>query len=222
MISLIEQLADHEAVYIIAVIAAYVLALLFSLALHEWAHAFVATKQGDDTPKLFGRLSLNPLAHIDYLGIGCLLLFGFGWAKPVPVNPLNFKSYRKGMFLVSIAGIAMNLLLVIVGSFFYVFLSVKIGEPTTIIEVFGVSFFELLTLISFTLAVFNLLPIYPLDGFKIIEACSRGQNKFLVFMQRYGSVIMLVFLLSPLFQIILSFLQSNVLIPLLSLWAMIL
>lgn len=222
MISLFEQLVGQDTVYIVAVVAAYILALLFSLALHEWAHAFVATRQGDETPRVYGRLSLNPLAHIDYLGMACLVLFGFGWAKPVPVNPLKFKSYRKGMFLVSIAGIVMNILLVIVGSFFYVLLAVKVGEPTTILEIFGSSFFEMLTIISFTLAVFNLLPIHPLDGFKMIEACVRGQNKFLTFMERYGSYVMLVFLISPLFEIILSFLQANVLLPLLSLWAMIL
>lgn len=222
MISLFEQLVGQDTVYIVAVVAAYILALLFSLALHEWAHAFVATRQGDETPRVYGRLSLNPLAHIDYLGMTCLVLFGFGWAKPVPVNPLKFKSYRKGMFLVSIAGIVMNILLVIVGSFFYVLLAVKVGEPTTILEIFGSSFFEMLTLISFTLAVFNLLPIHPLDGFKVIEACVRGQSKFLTFMERYGSYVMLVFLISPLFEIILSFLQSNILVPLLSLWAMIL
>jgi Zn-dependent protease len=218
MISLIEQLINYEPLYIIAVIAAYILALLFSLALHEWAHAFVAYKQGDETPRAFGRLTLNPLAHIDIMGMVCLLFFRFGWAKPVPVNPLKFKSYRKGMFLVSIAGIAMNITLVVIGSFFYALLYVKIGEPQTILEIFGVNFFSMLTFISFTLAVFNLIPIYPLDGFKILQSCVKGQNKVLRFLEQYGNYIMLAFIISPIFSIILSFLESNLLIPLLNLW----
>ena len=218
MISLIEQLINYEPLYIIAVIAAYILALLFSLALHEWAHAFVAYKQGDETPRAFGRLTLNPLAHIDIMGMVCLLFFGFGWAKPVPVNPLKFKSYRKGMFLVSIAGIVMNIILVVIGSFFYALLYVKLGEPQTILEIFGVNFFSMLTFISFTLAVFNLIPIHPLDGFKILQCCVKGQNKVLRFLEQYGNYIMLAFIISPIFSIILSFLEGSVLVPLLNLW----
>lgn len=222
MISLLEGLLEHDVIYIIAVLSAYILALLFSLSLHEWAHAFTAYKQGDETPRAYGRLSLNPLAHIDPLGIICLLFFGFGWAKPVPVNPVKFKSYRKGMFLVSIAGVLMNVALVIVGSFFYVLLLSKIGEPQTILEIFGVNFFSILTMISFTLAIFNLLPIYPLDGFNVLRVCVKGQSKVLNFLERYGNIIMFVFIVSPIFSIILSFLESNVLLPLLTLWAAIL
>lgn len=222
MIALFEELAGKETVYIIAVVVAYLLALLLSLGLHEWAHAFAAVRQGDETPRAYGRLSLNPLAHIDYLGMACLVFFGFGWAKPVPINPLKFKSYRKGMFIVSFAGIFMNILLTIVGSFFYVLLASRVGEGETILEIFGVNFFFYLTFISFTLAVFNLLPIYPLDGFNMLQTLVKRESKVLKFLEQYGNIIMIVFLLTPIFGIIISFLQSSVLLPLFTLWSLIL
>lgn len=84
-------------------------AIIIGLTVHEWAHAFAADKLGDPTAKNLGRMTLNPFAHIDLFGFLCLLVVGFGWAKPVPVNPRNFKNYRRDDIIVSLAGIAMNL-----------------------------------------------------------------------------------------------------------------
>ena len=91
-------------------------AVLASLTLHELAHGYVAYRCGDPTAKMLGRLTLNPLKHLDPFGAACLVLLGFGWAKPVPVNPRNFQNYRRDDFMVSIAGIAVNLTLFILST----------------------------------------------------------------------------------------------------------
>ena len=147
---------------------------LISLSLHEWAHGFVAYKQGDPTPKVAGRLTLNPLAHIDPMGFVMFLCLGIGWAKPVPVNPNNFKKFRSGIAKVSLAGVAMNFILCVIGSLFFVLSINLIGDGG-----------DLMVLISFwlmfanaCLMVFNLLPIYPLDGFNFISSFMRSDNKF--------------------------------------------
>ena len=92
MIRILQKGFTNETIFYIV---AFLLAIMFSISIHEFAHAFVAQKNGDDTAKRMGRLSLNPLAHLDLFGAIAFLLFGFGWAKPVPINPLKFKSYRK-------------------------------------------------------------------------------------------------------------------------------
>ena len=91
-----------------------ILAVIFVLCPHEWGHAFAATKCGDGTAKAYGRLTLNPIKHLDPLGFVCCALVGFGWAKPVPINPYNFKNYRKGLFLTAIAGVLVNYLIAFV------------------------------------------------------------------------------------------------------------
>ena len=93
--------------YVIQLFASF-LAVMFVITIHEFAHAFAAHKCGDNTPKAMGRLTINPIAHLDPMGLLFCILFGFGWAKPVQVNPLNFKSYKKGVFWVSIAGVLAN------------------------------------------------------------------------------------------------------------------
>ena len=95
-------------------------AILIGLTVHEWAHAYAAYRLGDPTAKNLGRMTLNPLAHIDPIGFAMLLLVGFGWAKPVPVSPRNFKHYRRDDIIVSLAGITMNILIAFVFSFVYV------------------------------------------------------------------------------------------------------
>ena len=99
---------------------AMVLALIISLSTHEFAHAYVAYKNGDDTAKLMGRLTLNPLKHVDFVGVLCCVLFRFGWAKPVPVNPMKFRNFKKGSALVSIAGVTVNLIFAILFGGLYV------------------------------------------------------------------------------------------------------
>lgn len=168
---------------------------MVSLSFHELAHGYVAYKQGDATPKMAGRLTLNPLSHIDTLGFVMFLTIGVGWAKPIPVNPNNFKKYRSGIAKVSIAGVLANLILCIIGSFLFVLTLNLIGDGS-----------DLLVLITFwlmwtnaCLMIFNLIPIYPLDGFNFISSFMRSDNKFVQGNVRYAGRIFLGILLIDLF-----------------------
>lgn len=149
--------------------------ILIAITFHEFAHAFVADKLGDDTPRMQGRLSLNPLAHLDPYGTFLMLFAGFGWGKPVQINPNNFRrtiTIKKGEALVSVAGPAMNLILAIIFSIIYG-LIIKFGGIPFITSQTGKI---ILTIIEYTitmnvgLCVFNLIPLPPLDGSKILLA----------------------------------------------------
>lgn len=148
----------------------FVLMVFISLPLHEFAHAYVANRLGDDTAYYQGRLSLNPLKHLDLFGTISMVLFHFGWAKPVPVNPMRFRgNMRRGMALVAVAGPTMNLIL----SFIFFVLSKLVILLYKFIPI-EISFLLFLNWIFYTisitnigLAFFNLIPIPPLDGSKI-------------------------------------------------------
>lgn len=149
---------------------AILLIVFLVLPFHEWAHAFTALKLGDTSVKYRGRLTLNPLAHIDPFGALALLLFGFGWAKPVPVDPRNFKKPKLGMGIVALMGPVANIVAAIIGGL--IFHAIAAFAPTFFT---GQGFGEYVKLflsfyisINVSLAVFNLLPIPPLDGSKIL------------------------------------------------------
>lgn len=151
------------------VLVAVVLAL--SLALHEWGHAITALWMGDSTAKEQGRVTLNPLKHLDLIGSLMIVLVGFGWAKPVPIYPPYFRNYRLGLFVVSIAGIVINLLIATSLALLLRWMldAGHLQNPTTFWEqVARVA--VVAASINLTLAVFNLLPIPPLDGSKIVQS----------------------------------------------------
>lgn len=147
-------------------------AVLIAITFHEYAHAFAATKLGDDTPMLQGRLTLNPIKHIDPVGFALLLFAGFGWGKPVQINPRNFNrkySMEAGEAIVSVAGPIMNFILAIIFALIYAALC-KFA-PAFIITGAGAIIFDILlylVIINIGLGVFNLIPLPPLDGSKIL------------------------------------------------------
>ncbi|MBI5765620.1 site-2 protease family protein [Candidatus Falkowbacteria bacterium] len=144
---------------------AWVMAIVIALTLHEFSHAAAALYFGDDTAKSMGRLTLNPLAHLDWLGFAMLLFVGFGWAKPVPVNPYNLRNPRISSALVSLAGPFANLISLIVFGLLLKFLGPTLGPQNLL-----VNFLFMLVLINVVLMAFNLIPIPPLDGHQVLFA----------------------------------------------------
>ncbi len=142
--------------------------ILIALTLHEFAHAITADRLGDPTPRSQGRLTLNPLAHLDLMGTILLFVARFGWAKPVLVDPRNFKNPQRDMMIVAAAGPASNLILALIFGIIYQFMQGAPAETRTdAILQFMVTYSVIINLV---LAFFNLLPIPPLDGSKIIRA----------------------------------------------------
>ena len=170
--------------------------LIFSLCFHEFSHGFIAYKLGDDTAFKKGRLTLNPLAHLDPMGSLMILFVGFGWAKPVPVNPINFSNPRFDMIKVAIAGPASNIILAFLGG-----LLVRSLNYFDFLH----SFILLQTLylfitINIALAVFNLLPIAPLDGSQIFgNIISKKHPEIAWKLQLYGPNILMVIIMIGIF-----------------------
>ncbi|MCL1983263.1 MAG: site-2 protease family protein [Clostridiales bacterium] len=145
--------------------------ILIALSFHEFAHAFVAYRSGDDTPKLQGRVTLNPVAHIDPFGFLCILFIGFGWGKPVMVDPRYFKSRKRDEILVSLAGVAMNLLLAVLFGVLFAVLAKTVPGFVFISSIGGIvcTIIANAVWINLVLMVFNLIPIPPLDGFNLVS-----------------------------------------------------
>jgi len=170
--------------------------LLIALAFHEYAHGLVADYLGDDTPAYQGRLTINPLVHIDWIGFLMLMLAGFGWAKPVQVNPLNFKGVdmRKGMMMVSVAGPAMNFLLAGVTA---VIMKLVYALPLTANTSIILSILQPLLIFNIVLGIFNLLPVPPLDGSKILAGLLPDDKvHWIDSLEQYGVIILLVLVFS--------------------------
>ncbi|MGH2374515.1 MAG: site-2 protease family protein [bacterium] len=163
-------------------------AILVAVTVHEFAHALIADRLGDSTARLLGRLSLNPIVHLDLLGTLLFVVAGFGWAKPVPVNPRNFANWRQGMMLVAAAGPLANITLV-----FILGLVFQLGliDPSTLLARTVFATIQ----INAILAIFNLLPIPPLDGSKILSGLlPPAQAIAYDRMAAYGPVLLLLLL----------------------------
>jgi Zn-dependent protease len=162
--------------------------LLFSVVIHEVAHGWVAYRMGDPTAKWLGRLSLNPLKHLDPIGTLMLFLAGFGWAKPVPVNFNNISDKRKGLIFVSSAGIVANIFFAFIALLFFRLFSTPSSGIAVILVYYVVQ-------INITLAALNLIPIPPLDGSKILMGIvSERTRYFLARLEPYGFFIIIGFL----------------------------
>jgi len=162
--------------------------LLYAVIFHELAHGWVAYRLGDDTAKSLGRLSLNPLKHLDPLGTLMLFIFGFGWAKPVPVNFSLLRDRRMGMIWVSAAGIVTNIIMAFLAMFVTRLLS---PAPSSMPAVLLYYFAQ----INIILAAFNLIPIPPLDGSKILMGMASPNVQNMLFrIERYGFVIIIALL----------------------------
>ncbi len=171
--------------------AAAILAAVCVLSPHEFAHAFVAYKNGDPTAKAYGRMTLNPFKHIDLVGFIMLTLVGFGWAKPVPINPYNFKNYKVGMFTTAIAGITINFIIAFI--IYPLYLAVALFLPdVSLITEFLYMFLNITFTYSMCSIVFNLLPFSPLDGFRVVQAFTREINPVHKFLKNYGQAILIV------------------------------
>lgn len=174
--------------YLISLLAS-LCAVTVVLTLHEFAHAYVAYRCGDPTPKWSGRLSLNPFRHFDPVGLLCFTFVGFGWAKPVAINPDNFKRYRLGLGLTACAGIVMNYLTALLIYPLFCVVLYYMPEVPFITELLE-SFFYLVFAYSLSFFVFNLLPLYPLDGFWILDAVNKRRGKVFRFLRNYGQYIL--------------------------------
>lgn len=175
----------------------WLVALIAAITIHEFAHALAAERLGDPTPRLMGRLTLNPLAHLDPLGTLMMLLIRFGWGKPVQFDPFNLRNPRRDSAIISIAGPASNLILAVICS-----IVLRILLVSSLNNLFTFSLIALLQpliILNVVLAVFNLVPVHPLDGFKIVGGIlPKEYSQQWDELERYG-MIFLLFLLFPIF-----------------------
>lgn len=178
-------------------------AVVIALTVHEFSHAMCAYKLGDGTAKHLGRLTLNPLKHLDPIGLVCLYLFYFGWAKPVPVNPYNFRAVdgKTGMMLTALAGPMSNILM----CFICVGLVHLIPFGRSIVFTWLYVFLNYLIAVNTGLAFFNLIPIPPLDGSKILFGLLPDRLYYITqYLERYSSIFLIVLLVSRIPEMILG------------------
>lgn len=171
--------------------------LIVAISVHECAHAFTADRLGDPTPKVAGRLTLNPLAHLDPIGTILLLVAGFGWGKPVPFDPFNLRNPSRDAALISFAGPLSNILMAITASLLIRLL--LISQFFASISVILIGILGMFIYFNILLAIFNLVPVHPLDGFKVLAGLlPKKYYEDWMSLSRYG-VIFLLFLIFPFF-----------------------
>ncbi len=191
---------------------ARVFVVFCTLPVHEFAHAYAATKLGDDTARLKGRLTLNPLAHLDIIGSIMILLVGFGYAKPVPVNARNFKNPKAGMAITAAAGPLSNLIMALIFSILHIAFLVYYQRSGAVFANVAYLFFYFAAYVNVTLGIFNLIPIPPLDGSRILNLFLPSEIYFkLMRYERYIMLGVLVLLFTGILTTPLAFISGAVL-----------
>lgn len=173
----------------------WILAILIALSAHEFSHALAGTWLGDTTAKRMGRLTLNPVAHVDPFGLLALVTIGFGWGKPVPFNPYNLRDQKWGPSLVALAGPAMNLVLATVLGLFLRIVGPALGSENLLVQFLFLSVF-----LNIALLLFNLIPVPPLDGSKLLLAALSGKRHEQArrFLETRGPMILLALIIADL------------------------
>ena len=181
--------------YILSNILVQIVGIAVAISVHEFGHAYSAHLLGDDTAKMYGRMTLNPAKHLDIMGLIAMLIVHIGWAKPVPVNPNNFKNYKVGNVIVSLAGVTANIIISIICVIIKKHVNMyAITEITSAIIIYNVSF-----------AAFNLLPIPPLDGWGVISSfIPYKYNEIAYKYESMSSIIFLVLIITGAYSIFLS------------------
>jgi len=184
-------------VYALEKLPYVIVSLLIAFTVHEFSHAYVAYKFGDPTAKNEGRVTLNPISHLDPIGTLLILIAGFGWARPVPVNRFHFKNPKLAGVLVSFAGPFSNLIVAILAYFiFYGLLAAGVGPD---LPFFVEPFLSMLINLNVLLFVFNLIPLPPLDGYRIVQdLVSADLRAKMTQYEQYGSLIFLILIITPL------------------------
>ncbi len=179
--------------------------IILGLSLHEFAHAWMSNKLGDPTPKRQGRLTINPLAHIDWIGFLALLLVGFGWGKPVMIDPSYYKNRRTGEFLTGIAGVTMNLIIAVILSFpTKALINAYYSSGSALLEnVLYIFYYAVM--INVVLMIFNLIPVPPLDGWGIVTQIFNLQKySWWYKVYQYGQWILLILIFANITDMILG------------------
>ncbi|MCQ2545040.1 MAG: site-2 protease family protein [Clostridia bacterium] len=174
-------------------------AIIIGLSMHEFAHGLVAYKLGDNTPKLQGRVTINPLAHIDWLGLAALFFCGFGWGQPVQINPYNFKNRRRDELFVALAGVVMNLIMAALFTLVAKVFIMAAGPEFIVNTTIGDGIWTMLIYIvqiNLVLMIFNLIPCPPLDGFNILaNIVGFGQTETYWKIYQYGNWILVAIII---------------------------
>lgn len=186
-------------------------AALISITFHEVSHGYMAYRLGDNTAKNLGRLSLNPIKHIDIFGLFMLIIAGFGWAKPVPINMNNFKNPKQGMAITALAGPVSNFILAFVSLFIISIL--HYADPFESISIISttINFLAILVMLNIGLGMFNLIPIPPLDGSKILYSFLPNKVYYNILQyERYGFIVLMVLLYLNVFDSFLIFFRTSI------------
>jgi len=181
---LLDTLFTNPAIFLVTAIA-----LVLSIGIHEFAHVLSAYLQGDSTGQRMGRLTINPINHIEPWGMVAMLLAGIGWGRPAPFNPANLRFRRWGTFLVAIAGPLANVVFVVLFGYAAILLQPSFGSTNLMII-----FFSTMAVLNASLAVFNLLPIPPLDGSRVLSVILGVNHPLVLWLERYGFILLIALL----------------------------